>query len=171
MQTNAVKLISYFDGSKQNLIPLFQRPFSWDKAQWKTLWEDVIAVYESPHQITHFMGAIVSVPFQAVPVGVNRFLIIDGQQRLTALSLLLHALREYVTEQNAGRIDDWLTNRHFNGGVEFLKLLPTQADREFYRAMILNENSPVAGHRMQGCLEYFHRQIRKYRDEEDKKLD
>src|SRR5205085_3617673 len=110
MQTNAVKMISYFDGTKQNMIPLFQRPYSWEKKQWKALWQDIQSIYDNLEGNNHFMGAIVSVPYTAVPVGVNRFLVIDGQQRLTTLSLLSCALRETANEQNVGRIGDWLTN-------------------------------------------------------------
>jgi uncharacterized protein with ParB-like and HNH nuclease domain len=38
---------------------------------------------------THFMGAVVTMPARSVPVGVSKFLIIDGQQRLTTISLLV----------------------------------------------------------------------------------
>ena len=89
MEANPVRVIQYFDGSKQNLIPLFQRQYSWTRDNWQTMWDDILVQYDSGPDSTHFMGAIVSFPVRTIPVGVNKHLIIDGQQRLTTLALLL----------------------------------------------------------------------------------
>ncbi len=79
MEASPAKIIQYFNGEKQNLIPLFQRPYSWKKTNWQTLWDDIMVQYDLDSTSTHFMGAIVSVPARSVPVGVSKFLIIDGQ--------------------------------------------------------------------------------------------
>src|SRR3989337_2944070 len=95
MEANPVRIIQYFDGEKQSVIPLFQRPYTWEKANWKTLWDDILELYdEQDEKATHFMSAIVSTPAKSVPVGVTKHLIIDGQQRLTTMALLLCALRD-----------------------------------------------------------------------------
>src|SRR5947209_4875989 len=104
MQTSPVRLIQYLDGTKQNVVPLFQRPFSWPKTRWQTFLDDLLEVYDAGPTATHFMGAVVSLPVNSVPIGVNKYLIIDGQQRLTTVSLLLCVLRDLVTTQSRGRI-------------------------------------------------------------------
>ncbi|MBV8709444.1 MAG: DUF262 domain-containing protein, partial [Acidobacteriaceae bacterium] len=78
-------VINFFSGFKQNLVPLFQRPYTWADKQWQTLWEDILSFYDCEDndlKSTHFMGAIVTMPARRVPVGVSKFLVIDGQQRL-----------------------------------------------------------------------------------------
>jgi uncharacterized protein with ParB-like and HNH nuclease domain len=96
MEATPTLVINYFSGFKQNLVPLFQRPYTWSEKQWRTLWEDVMAFYPADDvsdKATHFMGAVVTMPARSVPVGVSKFLIIDGQQRLTTVSLLMCAVR------------------------------------------------------------------------------
>ena len=92
MEAFPANVIQYFNGEKQNLIPLFQRPYSWSKTHWQTLWDDMLVQYDGEGRTSHFMGAIVSVPARSVPVGVSKYLIIDGQQRSTTVSLLLNVL-------------------------------------------------------------------------------
>ena len=138
METSPVYIIQYYDGSKQNIIPLFQRPYSWEKKDWSAMWDDLMAQYAEPRQV-HFMGAIVTVPVKSVPVGVTKHLVIDGQQRLTTLSILLSAVRDKASQNDDATtkdiIGDLLVNRHYQTPDD-LKLLPTQADRAAYNALI-----------------------------------
>jgi uncharacterized protein with ParB-like and HNH nuclease domain len=82
MEASPAKVIEYFNGEKQNLIPLFQRPYTWKQGNWQSLWDDLMVQYDLGDSGTHFMGAIVSIPAISTPVGVSKHLIIDGQQRL-----------------------------------------------------------------------------------------
>ena len=99
MEDSPVNIIQYFDGSKQGVIPLFQRPYSWEPKDWNTLWDDLMAQYEKADRASHFMGAIVTVPVKSVPVGVTKHLVIDGQQRLTTVSILLAAIRDRASDE------------------------------------------------------------------------
>lgn len=160
MEASPVRVIQYFDGTKQSLIPLFQRPYTWSKKDWETLWRDVLTYYGSDEGITHFMGAIVSVPARTVPIGVTKFLIIDGQQRLTTVSILLAALRDAMaTTPDGGRVEDYLVNRHFLG-ADHLKLVPTQGDRPVYKMIIQDKALPTQPHPMKNAYLYFAEQIR-----------
>jgi len=143
MEAAPTKVIQYFNGEKQNLIPLFQRPYTWTKSNWQTLWDDLMVQYdEVDNTKAHFMGAIVSVPSRSVPVGVSKYLIIDGQQRLTTVSLLLCALRDCLDSNSASRIQEvYLTNR-FRNEEDTLKFVPTQADRDVYRTIALERKVP-----------------------------
>lgn len=139
MEAAPVHIIQYFDGSKQGIIPLFQRPYSWEPKDWNTLWDDLMAQYDESDRSSHFMGAIVTVPVKSVPVGVTKHLVIDGQQRLTTVAILLAAIRDMATKVNdlasAGIIGDLLINRHYKAPDD-LKLVPTQADRAAYNAIV-----------------------------------
>ena len=113
MEASPARVIQYFNGEKQNLIPLFQRPYTWTENNWKSLWDDLMVQYEVGDTGTHFMGAIVSVPARSTPVGVSKYLIIDGQQRLTTVSIILCALRDVLDPKSASLIQEvYLTNRH-----------------------------------------------------------
>jgi uncharacterized protein with ParB-like and HNH nuclease domain len=138
MDATPVRVIDYFNGEKQGIIPLFQRPYTWTKKNWQTLWQDILIQYDAADDPTHFMGAIVSIPAKTVPVGVNKHLIIDGQQRLTTIAVFLVALKDVVDDKTAARIEDYLINRHHDG-VDRLKLLPTQADRLVFRSLVLGQ--------------------------------
>jgi uncharacterized protein with ParB-like and HNH nuclease domain len=131
MEAAPTLVINYFSGFKQNLVPLFQRPYTWAEKQWQTLWNDVMVFYgwdDTDDKATHFMGAVVTMPARSVPVGVSKFLIIDGQQRLTTVSLLMCAIRDSLGDDQQGarrRIQQfYLTNDGYDG-TEFFKLLPT----------------------------------------------
>ena len=142
MEASPARVIQYFNGEKQNLIPLFQRPHTWTESNWQTLWDDLMVQYEVGDTGTHFMGAIVSVPARSTPVGVSKYLIIDGQQRLTTVSILLCALRDSLDSNSASRIQEvYLTNR-FRDLEDTLKFVPTQADRDVYRAIALDRQVP-----------------------------
>lgn len=159
MEAAPAKVIQYFNGEKQNLIPLFQRPYRWDEPKWKTLWEDVMVQYDLDDNSNHFMGAIVSVPARSVPVGVSKYLIIDGQQRLTTVSVLLCALRDSVDTNTAARIQEvYLTNR-FREPEDTLKFVPTQVDRDAYRTLVLDRTVPDGDGRLVQAYHYFKRQI------------
>ena len=159
MEASPAKVIQYFNGEKQNLIPLFQRPYTWKEANWRALWDDVMVQYDQGESSTHFMGAIVSVPARSVPVGVSKFLIIDGQQRLTTVSLLLCALRDCLDGNTADRIQEvYLTNR-FRDPEDTLKFVPTQADREVYRSITLDRSVPGNSSLMADAYRFFTEQL------------
>ncbi|MEN9575797.1 MAG: hypothetical protein RL514_3652 [Verrucomicrobiota bacterium] len=137
MEAAPVNIIQYFDGAKQGIIPLFQRPYSWEYKDWKMMWEDVLAQYLPNDRTSHFMGAVVTVPMRTVPVGVTKHLVIDGQQRLTTVAILLCAIRDQTAanDPTRGIIGDLLQNRHYQTPDD-LKLVPTQADRSAFSALV-----------------------------------
>ncbi len=153
MQANPVQAIQYFDGTKQSIIPLFQRPYTWEQKNWRTLWNDILIQYDNP-AFGHFMGAIVSIPVQTVPVGVSKHLIIDGQQRLTTLAIILCAIREKSDTKASAKIDDYLINRHYDD-ADRLKLLPTNIDRETYHQLITRESPNNPHHPIVSAYNFF----------------
>lgn len=98
---------SIINGSKQFIIPVFQRDYRWEEEQCKQLWLDVLRAARSKGSHRHFLGSIVYVSTGDVSASFTRWLLIDGQQRLTTLTLLLAALRDHIAETKwAGPEDD-----------------------------------------------------------------
>jgi uncharacterized protein with ParB-like and HNH nuclease domain len=77
----------------QYIIPLFQRYYSWKKEHWDRLRKDIWALMEDESKPVHFLGPLVCTPTSHFPGSVPAYQLIDGQQRLTTLTLLLAALR------------------------------------------------------------------------------
>jgi alkylated DNA nucleotide flippase Atl1 len=144
MYVAEVKLRDILDGSKQYRVPLYQRPYSWTKKQLQRLWSDIVELAETradQPSATHFTGSLVLSVGDVGPSG-NTFLVVDGQQRLTALTILIAAIRDYyedtepdAVQRRAQLHETYLADR-FKSGDSRLKLLPTQADRGAYRGVI-----------------------------------
>ncbi|CAJ99661.1 RloF like protein [Helicobacter acinonychis] len=73
--------------------------YSWEKEQCKQLWDDIIKAGENDKMNEHFIGSILFVQKRACSMSGNELLIIDGQQRLTTITLLLIALRNHLSEK------------------------------------------------------------------------
>jgi hypothetical protein len=131
MEVAEAKVQRVLQGDKQFLVPHFQRPYSWRESEWRVLWEDLLELLGHEDPEPHFLGSIVSAPARAVPEGIEKRLLIDGQQRLTTIVLLLALLRERAivlgNSRLAERIVDLILNRHEEGSDRH-KLLPTQGE-------------------------------------------
>ena len=143
---NAFKsnIYKYLGGTCQYLIPLYQRTYSWEKEQCARLWNDIVNLQRSQRE-GHFVGSIVRID-EPGPAGSTLAMIIDGQQRLTTLTLLLVALRDYaVTHTDCGvnpnKITDTLLLNQYEIGDGKYKLLLTQSDREALIKKI--ESAPI----------------------------
>ena len=99
MEARPCPISEFLNGTKQMLVPLFQRSYEWDVREWEALWDDLLEQYEKQDEelfITHFTGAIVTAPARSVPVGVSKYLVIDGQQRLTTFTIIICAIRSLL---------------------------------------------------------------------------
>ena len=92
-------LLDLLTGSLRFVVPVYQRRYSWGEAQCRQLWADIVTAGRHPDR-THFTGSIVWMQEGGIgPDGVSRCQLIDGQQRLTSVTLLLIALAEYARER------------------------------------------------------------------------
>lgn len=109
MNGNAQKLIKYLDGaSKRFIIPVYQRNYDWKMEHCKQLYDDLVKVIRQNRK-SHFFGSIVSV--QSESGTMEEFLIIDGQQRLTTISLLLLAIYHLLSSGKMVSRDHQLTDK------------------------------------------------------------
>jgi uncharacterized protein with ParB-like and HNH nuclease domain len=146
-------------------VPLFQRPYSWGKKQWKTLWDDIENLAkDDAHSSSHFLGAIVTMQERYAPEDAARFTLIDGQQRLTTIFIFLALLRDKLNELGEAELatqihENWLVNR-FQKGDDHLRLALTQGDQEAFQQLVVERT--VSGNSKIGqCYEYFEEQLGK----------
>lgn len=147
MDATKGNIYTILNGNKQFLIPVYQRYYSWETEQCSRLWKDIVDM-QKKGKIGHFVGSIVNIAEQAMPTGVQKYMIIDGQQRLTTLSLLLIALRDYAEKHpedgtiNARRIDNMLLKNEYEEGDERYKLILTETDRDLLIRLV--EKKPIS---------------------------
>ncbi len=142
MKASETRLQPMIEGAKQYVVPHFQRPYSWDKKHWEDLWNDLVELCKESQPRIHFIGSIVTMPSQSVPEGVPKFVLIDGQQRLTTLLILLAAIRDNAATLPgtlANQIDDLLLFNKYQEGLDEYKLLPTQKDRTAFARLMKKE--------------------------------
>jgi alkylated DNA nucleotide flippase Atl1 len=147
MKAGETTLKGLLQGERQYLVPLYQRRYSWKRPQLQQLWEDLTGLIDAEPTTTHFIGSVVLAPSPTnTPAGVQSWLVVDGQQRLTTLSILLCAIRDHLCQtapQAAARIDDLYLLNKYAAGLDRYTLLPTQADRAAWIALV--EGTPDAG--------------------------
>ena len=140
MDAQHTTLFKLLDGSKQYRIPQYQRLYSWDRAHCERLFKDIeqlaLGLDEGK---SHFIGSIVYVSKATKAAGTNQFLVIDGQQRLTTISLLILAmLSDPNFEINTGQTKVAQLNRYIRNNDEgrdstlFPKLVLTRTDNEHF---------------------------------------
>jgi hypothetical protein len=150
MQANPRSISELFNSQLRYVVPMFQRLYVWQKSpQWETLWEDVVekAALRIAEKETnaHYLGALIIEGVKPTsPREVKRFLVIDGQQRLTTLQLLLCAFRDLARENEWKSIDKPLSRYLENAdpdvmekpGEEVFKLWPTTLNRDIFRSVV-----------------------------------
>ncbi|WRE79278.1 DUF262 domain-containing protein [Helicobacter pylori] len=145
MKADAIKLLDFIGKSqeKQFVIPIYQRVYSWEKKQCKQLWDDIIKTGGNDQIEGHFIGSIVFVHDGIYTTSHNELLIIDGQQRLTTITLLFIALRNHLNDEDEflekfsrQKIQNrYLINSDEKGDKKF-KLILSEPDRDTLLSLI-----------------------------------
>ena len=138
MNSAVTSILAFLEGSKQFVIPIYQRTYEWKREQCVEFWEDILSIGGNSEPEPHFFGSIVYMdPKEPQNIGdVREIFVIDGQQRLTTLSLLISALSRVLQEQGVdiGISPKELLNRYvFNDskvGESRYKYLLTKSDKE-----------------------------------------
>ena len=126
------------------VVPVYQRPYSWGEEQCAQLWDDILSTGRGRSTV-HFTGSIVTIQDGSLSdQGVAPLLLIDGQQRITTISLLLVALARFAARHPNRKlpfsakeilVSGYLTNR-FRTGEDYYKLTLSKTDRAAYRAVV-----------------------------------
>lgn len=164
MKATESKLQKLIEGTNQYLVPLFQRPYTWTSKEWDQLWTDITDLGQTTEG-EHFIGPIVTAPAKSVPEGVAKYLLIDGQQRLTTLFILLAAMRDHANVLKmptlGPEIDNTLLKNAYKQGNDHFKLLPTQSDRASFISLIQSEETKPDTS-IGKCYRWFSRKVKTF---------
>nr|WP_187914491.1 DUF262 domain-containing protein [Helicobacter pylori] len=136
MKAEATTLLGFFEENQNNqfVIPIYQRVYSWEKEQCEQLWDDIIKIGGNDKMNGHFIGSILY-----VRNGITHsdpLLIIDGQQRLTTITLLCIALRSHLSDEvKREEIESYLINSNKNGDKKF-RLILSKSDKDTLLSLI-----------------------------------
>ncbi len=136
MVAEATPLLKFIKDNQKNqlVIPIYQRLYSWEKEQCKELWDDIIKVGGNDKMDGHFIGSILYV-LDGITHSDNALLIIDGQQRLTTITLLLTALRDHLSDKRKEIEDHYLINSDKDGDKKF-RLILSDSDKDTLLSLI-----------------------------------
>ncbi|WP_025451281.1 DUF262 and DUF1524 domain-containing protein [Helicobacter pylori] len=137
MDADATPLLKFIKDNQKNqlVIPIYQRVYSWEKEQCKELWDDTIKIGGNDKMDGHFIGSIVFVQDGIYTTNYNELLIIDGQQRLTTITLLLTALRDHWSDKRKEIEDHYLINSDKDGDKKF-RLILSESDKDTLLSLI-----------------------------------
>ncbi|GAA7618242.1 DUF262 and DUF1524 domain-containing protein [Helicobacter pylori] len=139
MEADATTLLKFIEDNQKNqlVIPIYQRVYSWEKEQCKQLWDDIIKIGGNDKMDGHFIGSILYVINDKTSYSNNVLLIIDGQQRLTTITLLLTALRNHLSDEvKRKEIEDhYLINSGKDGDKKF-RLILSESDKDTLLSLI-----------------------------------
>ncbi|WQZ99595.1 DUF262 and DUF1524 domain-containing protein [Helicobacter pylori] len=142
MDAKATTLLNFFEENQNNqfVIPIYQRLYSWKKEQCEQLWDDIIKTGGNDQIKGHFIGSILYV--LDGNTHSSPLLIIDGQQRLTTITLLFIALRNHLSEEveilekfSHKKVESYLINSDKDGDKKF-RLILSESDKDTLLSLI-----------------------------------
>lgn len=134
-------------------VPLYQRPYSWGRQQWQDLWDDVL---DQDDDGEHFIGSVVAIKEAAAVKGFNNLEIVDGQQRLTTISILLCALRDAFAAAGGKSPAETLQNQYLHSSTfkdKSRKLFLGRTDDKAFAQLVRGQ--PLEGHNTTAAYEFF----------------
>lgn len=168
LQAGETTLNKLLNTSRQFIVPIFQRNYSWQKSQYEQLWFDILRASKFKEKQNHFIGSIVYIDMGTPAGRPQQLLLIDGQQRLTTISILLCAIKDYVQKFNLetklinlAKIKNQFLYNSDEIYEDRYKLLLNVQDKETYIKLIDNTiftvNKPVIN--IIKCYEFFYERI------------
>lgn len=167
MKGSECRLIEYMEGSKKRfIIPVYQRNYDWKTENCKQLYDDLIKVIKNNRR-SHFFGSLVSV---YEPSGRNtEFLVIDGQQRLTTVSLLFLAMYNLINggviipkDASLGKqiYEDFLVDKYQPEETR-IKLKPVKNDQKAFGKLFDSVDEHIRESNLTANYNYFYERIQK----------
>ena len=170
MKAAKASIWDLYNGAKQYKVPLFQRPYVWSRKQWEQLWSDIREQYifktsQEGRYPARFLGSIVVL--REYEKNLDKYTIIDGQQRITTISILLAVIRAFARERGLlelyNQIADFLKNTPKSGEGRYV-VIPTRVDKNALYC-IFDENYTFDNDsRIVECFDFFWYQLDKFPD-------
>lgn len=168
MKATEIKLLEFIKKAPQFVIPIYQRTYSWTDKECEQLWSDILRTGANPKTSSLFIGSIVY-----IEQGINQIamqspvLVIDGQQRLTSISLLLEALARHLGDAepldgfSARKLRNYYLLNPEEQDERRFKLLLTQTDKESLLSLIQQKPLPKENSiRIEENFNFFDKKIR-----------
>jgi uncharacterized protein with ParB-like and HNH nuclease domain/predicted transport protein len=151
MKATEANLLEFLSIRKQLVIPIYQRTYSWTRTQCHQLWQDVLRVAKDESIPAHFIGSVVYIQegiYHAT--SAQQMLVIDGQQRLTTVSLLLLAIANTVNDSHpelSATIRDYYLFNNLMRGDQKYKIMLTQSDKQTFIHLLEGLDLPTTSSR------------------------
>lgn len=149
MKATEANFLAFLQKSTQFIIPIYQRTYSWTEKQCQQLWDDINRAGASEDIAVHFIGSIVYVEQDLSQVShQSPLLVIDGQQRLTTLSLLIEAIARAVGDNepvkgfSAAKLRAYFLTNPLESEDRFFKLLLSQTDAGSLKSIVRGAEQP-----------------------------
>lgn len=149
MKATEAKLLAFLKKSPQFVIPIYQRTYSWTAKECRQLWDDVVRTGSNDAISVHFIGSIVYIEAGLSQVSHQvPLLVIDGQQRLTTVTLLLAALAKALGDSepvdgfSARKLRNYYLLNPEESGERHFKLLLSQTDKTTLTAIVAGNEEP-----------------------------
>lgn len=150
MKATEAKLLAFLKKSPQFVIPIYQRTYSWTEKECRQLWDDIIRTGKNDAISVHFVGSIVYIEEGLSQVSHQApLLVIDGQQRLTTVTLLLAALADALGDEepvdgfSARKLRNYYLLNPEETGERHYKLLLSQTDKKTLKAIVGGKDQPA----------------------------
>ena len=163
MNVKTQSFVELLGGSVQYVVPVYQRLYSWEKQHCDQLWRDITRIGSSnDERALHFVGSVVYVPDAHRSSSSNRRILIDGQQRITTITLLILAMKEILGDRRIGEqsLAAYLYNSRGKGKDRY-KVLLSKGDKDTLLHLLDNSNpDPQTESKLTKNFEHFKSLIR-----------
>ena len=168
MKATEAKLLDFLKKSPQFIIPIYQRTYSWSESQCRQLWEDILRAGGNDEISAHFVGSIVYIEKSLYQVtSQSPLLVIDGQQRLTTVSLIIEALARHLADSepldgfSAKKLRSYYLLNPLEDDQRRYKLLLTQTDKQSLLSIVDQKPLPSEHSlRLKESFEFFEEQVK-----------
>lgn len=145
MDANKIKLLELLGATKKTFnIPVYQRNYDWKNEECTRLFRDIEGIIKKDYEIEHFLGTVVYVLDYVEPT-FQQLVLIDGQQRITSITLLLKALYDSISNEDIKEdiLETYLINKRVDEKYR-IKLKPIESDENDYIKIINGEEDNTA---------------------------
>ncbi|WP_271397613.1 DUF262 domain-containing protein [Salinicoccus roseus] len=161
MEGNVRYISEYLRGATKLIIPVYQRNYDWKKENCVRLMDDLVALHKEEKQ-THFFGSIVVKPGDYS----QEIIIIDGQQRITTISLLILAMKNYMTNNNIiqqtinpHNLNDGFLINSFSSETDKQKLKSNPRDFDAYKKLYSDSRTHIQTSNITVNYNYFYQKL------------
>ena len=141
MEARQISIDEFLSSSKTRfIIPVYQRNYDWQEENCKKLFTDIENIIKHNEEIEHFLGTVVYV-LTKIERDYEEYVLIDGQQRITSISLLLKALHEKIISEDTKESiwEQYLINKKSPDNIR-IRLKPIESDSVSYKQLIDNND-------------------------------